>query len=225
MSEGPRFPDRRHVVEPDCSRCGALSEDRTHISWGTGPLDADVMVVGEAPAAGDPEADRWRGGNWTGKAYTSRHSGRRIRRLFADLGYGDRCYYTNAVKCFPRDRDAETITNREPTREERATCRAHLQTEIDRIDPTVICPTGRHATASVFALGDRDLDGFLESVLEATEMGIEVAEVGFESIGGRIDTTIIPLLHPAYQDVWRARLGYDDDEYRAAIAEALSAVL
>ena len=209
MTDDPEFPDRRHVLEPDCSRCEALSADRTRISWGTGPLDADVLVVGEAPAAGDPEAERWRGGNLTGMAYTARHSGRRIRRLFEDLGYGDRTYYTNAVKCFPRDRDADALANREPTREERDTCRVHLRTEIDRVDPAVICPTGRHATVSVLALFDRDLDGFLESVLE--------------SLPVEGDATVIPLLHPAYQDVWRARLGYDADEYRSAIAEALAA--
>jgi DNA polymerase len=31
-------------------------------------------------------------------AYTSRHSGRRIRELLAEAGYGHRnCYFTNAV--------------------------------------------------------------------------------------------------------------------------------
>jgi DNA polymerase len=72
------FPDRddRTPLADDCRRCPALCAARTRISWGVGPLDASLVVVGEAPAAGDPEADEWQGGNWTGMAYTSRASGR-----------------------------------------------------------------------------------------------------------------------------------------------------
>ncbi len=97
----PASPSTRNVVEPDCERCPALVEHCECISWGTGPLDASIVVVGEAPGYGNPDADRWQGGNWTGMAYTSRHSGRRIRRMLAEIGYGDETYYTNAVKCFP----------------------------------------------------------------------------------------------------------------------------
>ena len=72
-------PDDRLVVEPGCERCPELVDCRERISWGNGPTDADVVVEGEAPASGEPVADRWKGGNWTGMAYTSRHSGRRVR--------------------------------------------------------------------------------------------------------------------------------------------------
>src|SRR6056297_2241704 len=103
MAEFPD-PDSRTLLEPDCSRCPALVESRECIAWGNGSLDADVMVVGEAPAYGNPDADRWRGGNWTGLAYTSRHSGRAVRDLFADAGLApDDLYVTNAVKCFPTE--------------------------------------------------------------------------------------------------------------------------
>ena len=56
-------------------------------------------MVGEVPGAGDPDADRWRGGNYTGMAYTARHSGRRIREPFESLGYApESLYFTNAVQ-------------------------------------------------------------------------------------------------------------------------------
>jgi hypothetical protein len=80
--------DERLVVERDCARCPALAACRTEISWGNGARDATLVVVGEAPAAGDPpdeesettdDPDPWAGGNHTGLAYTSRHSGRRVR--------------------------------------------------------------------------------------------------------------------------------------------------
>ncbi|WP_228434552.1 uracil-DNA glycosylase [Natrarchaeobaculum aegyptiacum] len=225
-SEEPLFPDSRHVLEPDCERCPALAESRECISWGTGSLEASVLVVGEAPGYGNPDADRWQGGNWTGKAYTSRHSGRRIRRMLADLGYDD-AYYTNAVKCFPAEEPPrasratgegsdlratdldEPTTNREPTPEEREACRRHLLTELETVDPDAVVATGKHATASLLAAEGRELDGFLETVLEP---------VACE----RLETWLVPVLHPSYQDVWIDRLGYDPESYLTAIGAAIA---
>ena len=210
----PPYPDpaTRHVLEPGCSRCPDLVAARERIAWGNGPLDAAVVAVGEAPAAGDPDAERWRGGNRTGLAYTARHSGRLVRRLFADLGHGpDDVYYTNAVKCFPAD-PADPSTNREPTATERRRCRGHLAAELARVEPVVLVPTGRHATASVLALGGRSLDGFLDVVLEPLDVP-------------GLDPAVLPLLHPSYEPVWRARLGFEDrGAYVAAVGEAMSSL-
>ena len=95
VSEDPPFPDpeQRLALEPGCERCPALVDSRERIAWGVGPADAEVAVVGEAPGAGDPDAERWKGGNWTGMAYTSRHSGLRIRATMRRAGYPD-AYYT-----------------------------------------------------------------------------------------------------------------------------------
>ena len=203
MVDDPAFPEERHVLQPDCERCSSLVDARECISWGTGPAEAAVMVVGEAPGAGEPDAETWRGGNHTGMAYTTRHSGRRIRRLFDELGYDP--YYTNAVKCFPSDGAG---SNREPTSDERTNCRAHLRTEIERVDPAVVVATGRHATTSLLAAEGETLDGFLDSVLEPHTLPT-------------LGTTLLPLLHPSYQEVWLSRLGLDDATYRERIAAAL----
>ncbi len=204
----PEFPTDRHVLEAGCARCPALVESRERIAWGTGDPDADVLVVGEAPGYGDPGADRWRGGNWTGKAYTSRHSGRRIRSLLAAVGHDD-AYYTNAVKCFPAD---DPTTNREPTARERANCRGHLLAELEAVSPTVVLATGRHATTSLLAAADGELDGFLEVVLEPRRLP-------------ELDVWLLPVLHPSYRDVWAGRLGYDAEGYVAAVGEALESCL
>lgn len=227
MPDDPPLPDPDDalVLDPGCARCPALAAGRTEIAWGNGPRDADLLVVGEAPAAGDPDA-AWAGGNHTGLAYTSRHSGRRVRRLVAALGLDGRAFYTNAVKCFPsaaypggegestadaRPRpDADPTSDRDPTPTERERCRTHLLSELDEIAPTAVLATGRHATASLLAAAGRDLDGFVERVATVERCGL--------------DAPVVPALHPAYAPLWRARLGYEDAAaYRAALADALRA--
>ncbi|WP_262179031.1 uracil-DNA glycosylase [Haloarcula laminariae] len=196
----PPFPDddSRNALAADCRRCPELVESRTCLSWGNGPLDADVVVVGEAPAEGDPGADQWRGGNLTGMAYTSRASGRKIRSLLSDAGFGhEDCYYTNAVKCHPPG-------NRDPTGEELANCRPYLVAEVEAVTPQAVVTTGKHATETVFALDGDELDGFLDSVLEPR---------GSDALG----VPVVPLLHPSYQEVWLSRLGYSYEGYVEAI--------
>ena len=208
----PEYPDpgTRNVLEPDCARCPALVDSRERISWGNGSLDAAVMVVGEAPGAGTPDAERWKGGNWTGLAYTARHSGRIVRRMFEDIGYGpEDLYVTNAVKCFP---EGEAGDNREPTDEELRTCFSHLSTELDRVDPAVVVATGRHAARILLGREGIELDGFVESVLDPVECPT-------------LGVTVLPILHPAYQHVWLSRLGYDRDSYVAALSEVVDALV
>ena len=207
----PEYPDldSKNVLAPGCERCPALAESRECISWGNGSLDAELVVVGEAPGAGTPEADLWKGGNWTGMAYTARHSGRKIRDLFADLGFDNRkLYYTNAVKCFP---EGEEGSNREPTSEERANCRPYLETEIEEIEPRAVVATGKHATTSLLATEGKSIDGFLDSILEP---------VALESL----ETTLVPVLHPSYQAVWLSRLDYTYEGYLDAITETLAGI-
>jgi uracil-DNA glycosylase family 4 len=202
----PPVPDDALVLAPDCRRCPALAASRDRIAWGNGPTDAAVMVVGEAPAAGDPEATDWPGGNRSGLAYTSRHSGRRIRSLLAAVGV-ENAFYTNSVKCFPSGGDG---SNREPTDAERSNCRDHLLTELDIVDPTVTVATGKHATATLLAAEGRELDGFVDRVLDPVDCPT-------------LGTTVVPLLHPSYADVWRSRLGYDRAAYRTTLARTLRA--
>lgn len=207
MSEFPDA-DTRHVLHPGCERCPELADSRNCISWGQGSPDADLVVVGEAPGAGDPDAERWRGGNYTGMAYTTRHSGRRVRDLATDLGRPD-AYFTNAVKCHPSE-------NRDPTPEERETCAVHLETELAEVEPAAVLATGKHATASLLALADRGLDGFVSTVGDCVRDGRPLDWPGF-------DAALVPALHPSYEDVWLSRLDLSRPEYVAGLRDALDA--
>ena len=221
----PTFPDPddRLPLAEDCRRCPALAAARERICWGAGPRDASLVVVGEAPAAGSPDAERWRGGNWTGMAYTGRRSGRKIRAMVEELGYD--AYYTNAVKCFPSaaiphgdpgaaadlDCAAHETDNREPAPEERANCRPFLREELDRVAPDCVLATGKHATQSLLAVEGRTVGGFLDLVLEAQDCPT-------------LGTPVLPILHPSYQEVWMGRLGYDRESYLDAVGDELAAL-
>lgn len=54
-------PDRQQPLASDCRACPALVKDRECIARGYGPLDGDLVAVGEAPGAGDPAAGK---GSW-----------------------------------------------------------------------------------------------------------------------------------------------------------------
>lgn len=71
--------------------------------------------------------------------------------------------------------------------------------------------TGKHATESVLAIEGDAIDGFLECVLDPKPC---------PSLGA----TVVPILHPSYQEVWISRLGYDREEYVDAIQETLACV-
>lgn len=203
-------PETRNVLAPECSRCPALVDSRERIAWGNGSREADVMIVGEAPASGDPSAPRWQGGNWTGMAYTGQHSGKLIRTMFEALGYGpDDVYVTNAVKCFPSD---GTGSNREPSKAERDTCFSHLLTELKEVNPTVVVTTGKHATMACLDHENRPLERFLDAVLTPIECP-------------RLAVTLLPLLHPSYQHVWLTRLDYTYDAYIDEIDDTLDSLL
>jgi DNA polymerase len=220
----PEFPDPEHrnPLAEDCRRCPALAAARNRICWGAGPEEADLVVVGEAPAAGEPEVDRWKGGNWTGMAYSGRRSGRKIRAMVEELGR--EAYYTNAVKCFPSaavpagdpeaaaalDRPPHETDNREPSPEERANCRSYLRREIEQVAPECVLATGKHATQSLLAVEDRTVEGFLDLVLEVQPCPT-------------LGVPVLPVFHPSYQEVWISRLGHDRASYLAAVDEALAA--
>jgi uracil-DNA glycosylase family 4 len=200
-------PNSKNPLAETCTRCPSLVESREQISWGVGPSDADLVVVGEAPGAGTPDEEQWMGGNWTGMAYTARHSGRKIREMMAAIDYPN-AYYTNAVKCFPSDGEG---SNREPTAEERTNCRPYLIQEIEQIAPTCVVATGKHATQSLLTVEGREVDGFIDIILESIPCQTLCAPV-------------LPILHPSYQEVWISRLGYTYESYLDAIQEVLDMI-
>lgn len=115
------------VCVEGCERCPELVESRSRIVNGTGPADADLLFVGEAPGAQEDE----QGEPFVGRSGDVLDDALRNARL----DRGD-VRITNCVRCRPPD-------NRDPSVDELANCRGYLETEIDRVAPEIIVTLGK----------------------------------------------------------------------------------
>jgi uracil-DNA glycosylase family 4 len=148
-----------------CTRC-ALSETRTKVVFGAGNADADLMFIGEGPGA---EEDR-QGLPFVGRA------GQLLNQLLESVGLSrDDVWISNTVRCRPPG-------NRDPQPEEIASCDRYTFSQVELIEPRVICTLGNFAT--------KLLTGNPTGITKVR--GTPQAHV----IGGR-SVYLFPLLHPA----------------------------
>jgi DNA polymerase len=110
-----------------------LSATRTHIVFGMGNADADLMFVGEAPGATEDQE---------GKPFVGR-AGRLLDTLLEEVGLrrGD-VFICNILKCRPPG-------NRDPLPDEIAECKPYLMRQVELIEPKVICTLGNFATKTI----------------------------------------------------------------------------
>jgi DNA polymerase len=116
-----------------CTRC-SLAQTRTLAVPGEGPLDAEVMFIGEAPGANEDRQGR----PFVGQA------GQFLGELLAAAGLArEDVYICNVLKCRPPG-------NRDPLPAEIEACRDYLDEQIDLVDPLVIVTLGRFSMARFF---------------------------------------------------------------------------
>ena len=112
-----------------CTRCPELAATRTQVVVGSGPPDARLVVVGEAPGAVEDE---------TGVPFVGR-SGQLLDRLLLEAGTSrDRVAVLNTVKCRPPG-------NRVPSRLETANCRPWTTQQLAELSPRLVVPLGLSA--------------------------------------------------------------------------------
>lgn len=116
-----------------CTRC-PLHSGRTHAVPGAGPLDAEIMFIGEAPGFHEDQ----QGIPFVGAA------GQYLSELLQGVGIERaRVYITNVIKCRPPG-------NRDPLDEEVAACKAYLDRQLTLVRPKVVVTLGRHSMARAF---------------------------------------------------------------------------
>lgn len=112
-----------------CTAC-VLAETRTQVVFGVGALDADILLVGEAPGKNED----LQGEPFVGAA------GKLLDRLLSEIGVDrQEVYIANVIKCRPPG-------NRDPRPAEIDSCKGYLRTQIELIDPKVVVTLGNFAT-------------------------------------------------------------------------------
>lgn len=109
-----------------CQRC-VLSEHRTHVVFGDGNPNAEIMLIGEGP--GEQE-------DLTGKPFVGR-AGQLLDDMLAIIDLDrSRYYIANIVKCRPPG-------NRDPLNVEQDACLGFLREQVRLIRPRIIVCLGR----------------------------------------------------------------------------------
>ncbi|MBA4180923.1 MAG: uracil-DNA glycosylase [Anaerolinea sp.] len=116
-----------------CQGCG-LARTRTNSVPGEGPLNAEVLLIGEAPGANEDRQGR----PFVGQA------GQFLDELLAAGGLKrSEVYICNVLKCRPP-------ANRDPGPDEIAACAGYLDEQIQLVDPLVIVTLGRFSMGKFF---------------------------------------------------------------------------
>ena len=215
----------------DCRRCPRLVEWRETVAvdkrvafadeeyWGRpvpgfGDPDADVVVVGLAPAA--------HGANRTGRMFTGDRSGDWLYRAMWRAGFASQpdsfglddgltlfgAWVTAPVRCAP--------PQNKPTVDERDACAVWLDRELDILAPVVLVALGDFAYRSIWRyLGDAGYD--LPKPRPRFAHGLEVAIPN--------GPVIVASFHPSQQNTFTGRLTeamLDDVFVRARTLSVLS---
>jgi DNA polymerase len=115
-----------------CTKC-RLATTRTHVVFGVGDPDADVLFIGEAPGQNEDK----QGEPFVGAA------GQLLTRMLGEIGLTrEQVYIANILKCRPPG-------NRDPQEDEIETCTPWLVEQMSLIQPRVIVTLGNFATKFV----------------------------------------------------------------------------
>jgi uracil-DNA glycosylase family 4 len=120
----------------DCTRCPLHQQGRKQIVFGVGNPKAELMFIGEGPGADEDE----KGEPFVGRA------GQLLNNMIKAMGIErEQVYIANIVKCRPPG-------NRQPEREECATCSPFLMRQIAVVKPKVIVALGATAAKTLLAM-------------------------------------------------------------------------
>ncbi|MEA2333011.1 MAG: uracil-DNA glycosylase [Thermoleophilaceae bacterium] len=148
-----------------CTRC-PLHRGRTRVVFGSGNADADLMFVGEAPG----QQEDLQGLPFVGRA------GKLLDQLLGEVGLErSDVFITNVLKSRPPG-------NRDPQLEEIDACKPYLHSQVELIEPKVICTLGNFAT----------------KLLTRSQRGITGVHgrPQVHELGGRA-VRVFPIYHPA----------------------------
>ena len=115
-----------------CTLC-RLWKTRNKVVFGEGPINAKIMLIGQAPGKQEDKV---------GKPFVGR-AGKLLNKLLRKAGINrDECFITSVLKCFPPK-------NRKPKKQEIRKCKPYLLKQIELIRPKVIVLLGNTAVEAI----------------------------------------------------------------------------
>lgn len=115
-----------------CTKC-ELHKGRTQTVFGTGNINADWLIIGEAPGRDE---------DLQGEPFVGR-AGKLLNSMLRAIGLQrEQVYIANILKCRPPN-------NRDPRPEEVTFCEGYLRQQIAMINPKIIMAVGRIAAQNL----------------------------------------------------------------------------
>ncbi|MGD1979887.1 MAG: UdgX family uracil-DNA binding protein [Akkermansiaceae bacterium] len=154
-----------------CCQACPLHQAATGTVMGEGPVDAEIMIVGEQP--GDHE-------DLLGRPFVG-PAGQLLDRLMTEAGIDrSQCYVTNAVKHFKFVPKGKQRIHQSPTADEVSRCKPWLVAELLEVKPRVLIFLGATAARSLIGPG-----------FKITRQRGEVYETGLAE-------KVVATVHPSY---------------------------
>jgi uracil-DNA glycosylase len=192
-----------------CRRCLEEGHEIVPGAVFSGSLDAQVMLIGQAPGVTEVEAKR----------PFNAGSGRRLFEWLAMAGWEEadfrgRQYMTAVTKCYP-GKNGSGRGDRVPSKVEQAFCRSFLEREIALVNPRLIIPVGGLAI-KLFYPDKAKLDEIIgtsayfppAALTNPVNFDLSMADIVREYDPGRPQDGrwLVPLPHPSGASLWPNRL-------------------
>jgi len=180
--------DRLCAVVQKCEKCPRMHGSARVLSRATGPIDAPVMFIGEAP--GRLGADN------SEIPFHGDKAGENFEELLLSAGLSRRnIFVTNAVLCNPK---SESGNNSTPLQSEVVNCASHLRQQIDLVRPDVIATLGAVALKAIQSIE-------AHGATLRTSVGSAIPWYG---------RTLVPLYHPGQRAMIHRSLTEQMEDYR-----------
>ena len=139
-----------HETVHSCNTCQEHLTDNGQIVFGEGPVDADILICGDAPG---PDEAR------TGRPFMDK-SGELLTKIIHAMGLKrESIYLTSALKWRPEH--ATPYASRPPNSDELNFCLPYLRAQLEIIQPKVVIALGRAVVSALFGAEDAKQFGAL----------------------------------------------------------------
>jgi uracil-DNA glycosylase family 4 len=177
-----------------CTLCPRMDGSARVLSRAAGPVDAELMFVGEAPGR--------LGADESGIPFHGDQAGHNFEALLSASGMSRRSVFvTNAILCNPKDDAGRNAT---PAKVEVSNCAVHLRRQIELISPKIVVSLGAVALEALNGIERHNLT-----------LGVHV-RTSHKWFGRKL----VPLYHPGQRAMIHRSFANQRSDYRFVYEQA-----